>query len=1420
MRRLAHDTLPVQKHALVGEVFSDFTAGVRVMTSDGYPGRITAVLDGPFSNTESYEVVLDGGIGGGEYTSGQLRPLASHTAAEAAADDSMSAEAATLHLATEDYPELGTILHDRLPNERVKVYASRRTALTTDMPGQSSTPESGQMRKKDQAAEQLERAIPQVEQVEPPDACSFCGHDQFENPTNTGRGTRMECSQCGGTMTSWGGQWQPDPPSSPENAASRQGDPRATINDLSAVHAGQRELWNTLMGRAPDDDGNAPLREPTKVKHHVEPIDDRTYSVRDVDRANAEGGLDTALELERHKRHPEQAQFRLQHVPVDSLRSMRQTPSGRAVKGKPHTTREMVGDGDERDESEQERINGIRHGYDHNREHVPPIVVVKHGPHHVIVDGAHRAGVAIENGETHIPAFVTDHESKTAEGAYAPEDSGQNVMARYDLLGSGDPEARAVAVNPGADPRAFINHFAAREQPAYDPDLGFHLVATWADVRRKAKAIKDSGGVRILAATGAGVVGEVQGEHHLYEASYNYVPGTRKVADWGCGCKWGAYAWGRSPAYKRFEGRQCSHVTALQYEAQSRGMFGRQVSEDAQRLPGQHQRSPVTVQYDRAGDANLNRRTVPPGNMRRTFSQLEKTATDWAAFDSDHDYRSGHKAGAQGDYENHDHLMGRMEAGHQLEPHEVSYLAGHAAGVERARESASEKHRMKQVWDEHGVDHDMHHLNLDMNEQLGDNDPHEASRLDLAPVHAFACEMIRAKDDPDAILTMLAKHGVAQETALQITAWAASVVGDADGGSTQPGQDIPGLTTRDTTELKKKPHHHDHHTNDSRRRAPEFGRGIGWYAPGLMWCDQCNGSGCGHCGGTGQVMSGVAPTGGPGVGDLSTTTSPVGDNNPSAGEDTSGGVSAVSSLQLHQALLQQFTADYAVDSFGGGNPAQTYQAPTQHSNSVNPASTGWATSADPQGWIRPLINNNYGLMSTSASDHEANYFTLDYLREQGQQYLAEHPEEAKLAAAWQARVDAHQASAEGQSSLPEYTHAGLALKAADTGRVLMIQRSIKDESDPARGTWEFPGGGKEPGDKSSVHTGVREWEEEVGHPFPEGGHVSHTWRSGTYHGHVVTIPAESQIQFAAGRSTVNPDDPGGDDHEQSAWWHPADAKKNPALRQELKKNNPFGDIAKAASDQQDPNGPYEPCNSEECGGFPEGEHSNLDHITGEYGDVRGDVSNARSLVNDAFGGHEDDPGWLLDHQRIGPTKHSILNDEPEPALPSTDGGVEDDSVPEAGVMSWAPGDPAPGQYLAAQPEIPWGYEGGPSPAPLSSEASFDEVPLTELVAAFQATAAGQKLVAEAQGVDTSEGAQDENAQIAAMARAVLAGEVEVGENGISKSAMKEFSFAEQQELISEGATDGTRARNFDGLQIEGTHYALLGEGVPEEELWL
>src|SRR5690606_42033287 len=56
-------------------------------------------------------------------------------------------------------------------------------------------------------------------------------------------------------------------------------------------------------------------------------------------------------------------------------------------------------------------------------------------------------------------------------------------------------------------------------------------------------------------------------------------------------------------------------------------------------------------------------------------------------------------------------------------------------------------------------------------------------------------------------------------------------------------------------------------------------------------------------------------------------------------------------------------------------------------------------------------------------------------------------------------------------------------------------------------------------------------------------------------------------------------------------------------------------------------------------------------------------------------------------------------------------------------------------------------------------------------------------------------------------------------SGMSRMAMKNFSFPEQQALINEGA--GRRARNFDRLDIKGTHYAYMEEeDKGEDQVWL
>lgn len=144
--------------------------------------------------------------------------------------------------------------------------------------------------------------------------------------------------------------------------------------------------------------------------------------------------------------------------------------------------------------------------------------------------------------------------------------------------------------------------------------------------------------------------------------------------------------------------------------------------------------------------------------------------------------------------------------------------------------------------------------------------------------------------------------------------------------------------------------------------------------------------------------------------------------------------------------------------------------------------------------------------------------------------------------------------------------AGIAVKAEDTGRVLLLQRSNADESDPARGTWEFPGGHLEEGEDPFAGA-RREWCEETGASFPEGAPVVANWISGgMYQGFVVMIPTEADLDINLDhedRDVLNPDDPDGDDMEVAAWWEVEHMKGNPAIRSEVRKGTDWAAIQDA-----------------------------------------------------------------------------------------------------------------------------------------------------------------------------------------------------------------------------------------------------------------
>ncbi|UFU14625.1 phage portal protein [Curtobacterium sp. C1] len=153
-------------------------------------------------------------------------------------------------------------------------------------------------------------------------------------------------------------------------------------------------------------------------------------------------------------------------------------------------------------------------------------------------------------------------------------------------------------------------------------------------------------------------------------------------------------------------------------------------------------------------------------------------------------------------------------------------------------------------------------------------------------------------------------------------------------------------------------------------------------------------------------------------------------------------------------------------------------------------------------------------------------------------------------------VDAHRLNDAGRAQVRkaagDLVAAGLAVRAADTGRVLMLQRAL-DDADPAGGTLEFPGGHIE-GDETPLQAAGREWAEETGVPVPPFGTIGSSWSSGVYQGTVYTVDQESSVPVRGDGVIVNPDDPDGDAVEAILWVDPAALTGNPMVRPELAAN--------------------------------------------------------------------------------------------------------------------------------------------------------------------------------------------------------------------------------------------------------------------------
>lgn len=1373
-----------------------------------------------------------------------------------------------------------------------------------------------------------------------------------------------------------------------------------------------------------------------------------------------------------------------------------------------------------------------------------------------------------------------------------------------------------------------------------DREAAWHLTATWADVRAKAKRMRKEGRVMIKVASDDGVGGEVKGDHHVYETMLTYVPGTHKIGAWSCGCKWAGYAWGRSPAYARFEGRQCSHALAMQFEAQARGMFGKTVTEDTTRPQWLKKTTPVVTQYERPSEKHprgrdLSRREEPPGNMRSEWhgrsrtrrSSLQATAMTMLAQDADpaeviaalmesgvshqaardvvlaargreavrhtaegeHDKgseqeapdpewsfgREGFETVGNSDYRNGRTLHLRDEKGlgkgavqyqplkrvvrihhidswtpgegtahklmdelvrrypeHSFDPINLSDTGGadfwerykqnrpgfkslgsvlHTA--KRCPECGSELDSTARRCEDCGaglpdrsVTHKARSLPSSAQEcqrchGTGDDPAEHGAECQPCDGSGYTDAIDRAinarhhtawhEDDPrcpycHGILTDAAYeagrcphcgHPIAHKTGALVdsgdgyhvhepsgaryrlgeegrnTAVAYHQLSNGgerragylswfggkpeydgsnvDGGvihkayvsgphrrrgvasalldyarTQHPEQDIrhsralsdDGKAWADKTASLQAfsawevdAVHGPHRTDDARKNSYDFGKHMPNWGMELTECPQCRSSGCGHCGGTGQVV----------ITDDGITGNPTPDQGPDAGKNIrEDGISDTSSLRT---AAYYHASPHDLDDEGSIHPpSATGEEPNFDADEMDRDRVFMTKTLEgAHAWGRQIAGEGGYRVYEVQPRHEPDEDDDDV-------YSSDSP--ARIVR----RVHPPMQHEGAKKDPDPPTVAGVALVAADTGRVLMLQRGMEDEKDPAGGAWELPGGHIEDGDATTLHGGIREWTEEVGQPFPESGVVTHSWRSGPYQGHVVVIPSEDCVDLSRGRALAcdscgaiaasgsapglhvghvvglgapskmvsvdanrtiagverallggrgladslfqhvvadvgaaagpryhhagvaegvgaegpvdtlddrpifleafskpgerfssrvssalgssssletettgvtqpmfasadaaapvcgacggdlharhyNPDDPGGDHHEQSAWWEVDHARKNPALRDECK-SMPWAKLKSAPDDaglkvaallrtaEFDPS-TVEYRNSPSWSGHPgvtahtpDGErigemgwnpdtkrigwvavydeehrrkgvasgmlakareidpevrHNDLDDSeaftdagrawatrVGAAGDALYSLEEARPVTPPAhsnsqnpgssgFMTSQDPPGWddatATDH--LQPSS-ATLHTQPEPALPSTDGSEED--IPEIDEEA--------------------------SPMGTATTGSVQDI-----VARFQATAGAKALNNGSQG-GSSMGFSD--GDIAAAARERL--------GGLSKTALKDFTFAEQQELINEGA--GQRARNFGDLKLEGTHYTALQSALDAADI--